>query len=181
MRVPRASDTLPVVGWANPAITRNSVVLPIPDGPFEAVELVRDPWQLLAATGSRAARIPANAPLRTIAAQRLIGFRSAGSTETIERLMRSRGHEPQFVFRSEDNATVQAMAGAGLGVALMPVLAVAPGDPSIVVIPTDLPPRRVALIWHRERYRPPAARAFVEIAREVCVEHAAELGLPVGP
>lgn len=155
--------------------------LPIPDGPFEAVELVRDPWQLLAATGSRAARIPANAPLRTIAAQRLIGFRSAGSTETIERLMRSRGHEPQFVFRSEDNATVQAMAGAGLGVALMPVLAVAPGDPSIVVIPTDLPPRRVALIWHRERYRPPAARAFVEIAREVCVEHAAELGLPVGP
>jgi DNA-binding transcriptional LysR family regulator len=85
------------------------------------------------------------------------------------------------VFRSEDNATVQAMAGAGLGVALMPVLAVAPGDPSIVVIPTDLPPRRVALIWHRERYRPPAARAFVEIAREVCVEHAAELGLPVGP
>jgi DNA-binding transcriptional LysR family regulator len=155
--------------------------LPLPDGPFEAVELVRDPWQLLAAAGSRAARIPANAPLRTIAAQRLIGFRSAGSTETIERLMRSRGHEPQFVFRSEDNATVQAMAGAGLGVALMPVLAVAPGDPSIVVIPTDLPPRRVALIWHRERYRPPAARAFVEIAREVCVEHAAELGLPVGP
>jgi len=155
--------------------------LPLPDGPFEAVELVRDPWQLLAAAGSRAARIPANAPLRTIAAQRLIGFRSAGSTEAIERLMRSRGHEPQFVFRSEDNATVQAMAGAGLGVALMPVLAVAPGDPSIVVIPTDLPPRRVALIWHRERYRPPAARAFVEIAREVCVEHAAELGLPVGP
>jgi DNA-binding transcriptional LysR family regulator len=118
---------------------------------------------------------------RTIAAQRLIGFRSSGSTEAIERLMRSRGHEPQFVFRSEDNATVQAMAGAGLGVALMPVLAVAPGDPSIVVIPTDLPPRRVALIWHRERYRPPAARAFVEIARHVCAEHAAELGLPVQP
>jgi DNA-binding transcriptional LysR family regulator len=155
--------------------------LPLPEGPFEAVELVRDPWQLLAAVGSRAARIPANAPLRTIAAQRLIGFRSSGSTEAIERLMRSRGHEPQFVFRSEDNATVQAMAGAGLGVALMPVLAVAPGDPSIVVIPTDLPPRRVALIWHRERYRPPAARAFVEIARDVCVEHAAELGLPVQP
>lgn len=155
--------------------------LPLPDGPFEAVELVRDPWQLLAAVGSRAARIPANAPLRTIAAQRLIGFRSSGSTEAIERLMRSRGHEPQFVFRSEDNATVQAMAGAGLGVALMPVLAVAPGDPSIVVIPTDLPPRRVALIWHRERYRPPAARAFVEIARHVCAEHAAELGLPVQP
>ncbi len=155
--------------------------LPLPEGPFDAVELVRDPWMLLAAAGSRAARIPPNPPLRTIAAQRLIGFRSAGSTQSLERLMRQHGHEPQFVFRSEDNATVQAMAGAGLGVALMPVLAVAPGDPTIVTIPTDLPPRRVALIWHRERYRAPAALAFVEIARRVCVEHAAELGLPEPP
>lgn len=155
--------------------------LPLPDGPFDAVELVRDPWLLLAQAGSKAARIPSNPPVRTIAAQRLIGFRSAGSTQSLERLMRSRGHDPQFVFRSEDNATVQAMAGAGLGVALMPLLAVAPGDRSIVAIPTDLPPRRVALIWHRERYRTPAARAFVEIARDVCGEHAAELGLPESP
>ena len=90
--------------------------------------------------------------------------------------MRTRGHEPQFVFRSEDNGTVQAMAGAGLGTALMPLLAVTPGDPSVTVIPTDLPPRRVALIWHRERYRTPASRAFVDIALDVCIEHAAELG-----
>jgi DNA-binding transcriptional LysR family regulator len=155
--------------------------LPLPEGPFEAIELARDPWLLLAAKGSKAARIPPNPSLRTIAAQRLIGFRSAGSTQALERLMRSKGHEPEFVFRSEDNATVQAMAAAGLGVALMPILAVAPGDTSIVAIPTDLPPRRVALIWHRDRYRTPAARAFVEIARGVCVEHAAELGLPEPP
>jgi DNA-binding transcriptional LysR family regulator len=155
--------------------------LPLPDGPFDAVELVRDPWLLLAQAGSKAARIPPNPPLRTIAAQRLIGFRSAGSTQSLERLMRSRGHDPQFIFRSEDNATVQAMAGAGLGVALMPLLALAPGDQSILAIPTDLPPRRVALIWHRERYRTPASRAFVEIAHHVCREHAAELGLPEAP
>ncbi len=151
--------------------------LPLPDGPYEAVELVRDPWVLLAATGSRSARIPANPPLRTIAGQRLIGFRSAGSTQVVERLLRSRGHAAQFVFRSDDNATVQAMAAAGLGTALMPMLAVADGDPSVTVIPTDLPPRRIALVWHRERYRTPASRAFVEIASDVCREHAAELGL----
>lgn len=154
--------------------------LPLPDGPFEAVELVSDPWLLLAATGSKAAQIAPNPSLRTIAAQRLIGFRSAGSTQALERLMRSKGHEPQFVFRSEDNATVQAMAAAGLGVALMPVLAVTPGDPGVVVIPTDLPPRRVALIWHRERYRTPAARAFVESALTVCREHADELHVVYG-
>ena len=64
------------------------------------------------------------------------------------------------MFRSEDNGTVQAMAGAGLGTALMPLLAVTSGDPSVTVIPTDLPPRRVALIWHRERYRTPASQGL---------------------
>ncbi len=154
--------------------------LPLPDGPFEAVELVRDPWVLLAATGSKAALLPPHPPMRGIAALRLIGFRSAGSTQTVERALRAKGYEAQFVFRSDDNATVQAMAGARLGTALMPLLAVTPGDPAVTVIPTDLPPRRIALIWHRERYRTPAARAFVDIASHVCMEHAAELGLELG-
>jgi DNA-binding transcriptional LysR family regulator len=38
-----------------------------------------------------------------------------------------------------------------------------------------LPPRRIALIWHRDRYRSPAARAFVEIALDVARELAADL------
>jgi DNA-binding transcriptional LysR family regulator len=72
------------------------------------------------------------------------------------------------VFRSEDNGTVQAMAGAGLGSALVPRLAVDPTDPTVAIIPTDLEPRRIALMWHRDRYRSPAALAFVQIAQAVC-------------
>ena len=151
--------------------------MPLPEGPFEAIELVRDPWVLVAAAGSRFARIPSNPSLRAIASLRLIGFRSEGSTHAVERLLRSHGHEAQFVFRSDDNATVQAMAAAGLGIALMPRLAVTAGDPAVTVTATDLPPRRIALVWHRERYRTPAARAFVDIASDVCREHAADLGL----
>jgi hypothetical protein len=45
-----------------------------------------------------------------------------------------------------------------------------------VLIPTDLPPRRVALIRHRDRYRTPAAVAFAQIALEVCAGLAEELG-----
>jgi DNA-binding transcriptional LysR family regulator len=153
-------------------------ILPLPEGPFEAEELVRDPWVLVAQAGSKASLLPPDPPMEAIATQRLIGFRSAGSTGFIESLMRNRGLEPQFVFRSDDNGTVQAMAGAGLGTALMPLLAVTPGDPAVTLIPTGLPPRRVALIWHRERYRTPASRAFAEIALDVCTEHAVELGLP---
>ncbi len=37
----------------------------------------------------------------------------------------------------------------------------------------EIPPRRIALAWHRDRHRSPAARAFVEVAAEVCADVAA--------
>lgn len=36
-----------------------------------------------------------------------------------------------------------------------------------------IPPRRIALVWHRDRYRSPAAQAFVATAQEVCAEFGA--------
>ena len=139
-------------------------VLPLEEGPFEAVELLEDPFVLVASVASPLAAVRGLPSMQLIGEQRLIGFRSCRSTRWVEDQIRSRGAEPNFVFRSEDNGTVQAMVGAGLGTALVPLLAVDPGDPSTVVIPTDLPHRRIALIWHRDRYRSPAALAFVEIA-----------------
>ena len=150
--------------------------LPVPPGPFEAIELVRDPYVLVCASGSPFARTAPNPSLEVIGGQRLIGFKTCGSTRALEEYLRSRGVEPNFVFRSEDNGTVQAMAGAGLGTAIVPLLAADPSDPGVVLIPTDLPPRRVALIRHRDRYRTPAAQAFAQIALEVCAGLADELG-----
>jgi DNA-binding transcriptional LysR family regulator len=152
-------------------------VLPIPDGPFEAVELLRDPFVLVTAADGPLAGLTGTPPIELIADQRLIGFRSCRSTRWVEQYLRARGREPNFVFRSEDNGTVQAMAGAGLGTALVPLLAVDTSDPAVVVIPTDLPARRVALIWHRDRYRSPASLAFVEIACEVAAALQVELGM----
>ena len=144
--------------------------LPIPDGPFDGVEIMRDPYVLVVAVGSPLAATPPNPTPAFIASQRLIGFRSCRSTEFVEAHLRRQGVAPAFVFRSEDNGTVQAMVGAGLGVALVPLLAADTSDPSIAVIPTDLPPRRIALMWHRDRYRSPVARAFVETTSAVCRE-----------
>jgi DNA-binding transcriptional LysR family regulator len=31
-----------------------------------------------------------------------------------------------------------------------------------------VPPRHIGIAWHRDRYRSPAARAFVELAQVVC-------------
>jgi DNA-binding transcriptional LysR family regulator len=149
--------------------------IPLPPGPFDAIELVSDPYVLITAAGSPLAATPAYPSLELIGAQRLIGFRTCGSTRTLEEHLRANGVEPNFVFRSEDNGTVQAMAGTGLGTAIVPLLTVDTSDRSVAIIPTDLPPRRIALIWHRDRYRSPAAQAFIEIAMEVGRTLAAEL------
>jgi DNA-binding transcriptional LysR family regulator len=150
-------------------------VLPLPDGPFDGVELLRDPFVLMTAAGSPLAGLTSPPSLQLIGEQRLIGFRTCRSTKWAEGRLRAIGVEPNFVFRSEDNGTVQAMAAAGLGTALVPLLAVDRSDPSIAIIPTNLEPRRIALMWHRDRYRSPAARAFVDIAMDVCAGLEAEL------
>jgi DNA-binding transcriptional LysR family regulator len=86
------------------------------------------------------------------------------------------GVRPRFVFRSNDNGTVQAMVAAGLGVALSPLLAVDTADPKVRIIQLaePVPPRVLTIVWHRDRYRPPAASAFVETAVAVAAEIEAE-------
>ena len=102
----------------------------------------------------------------------LIGYRACRSTEQVESHVRARGAQLTFVFRSNDNGTVQGLVGAGVGAALVPRLAVEPTDESVVAIDLTgtVPPRLIAVAWHRDRYTSPAGRAFVYTARGVCAE-----------
>jgi DNA-binding transcriptional LysR family regulator len=90
----------------------------------------------------------------------------------VEAQLRASGVEPNFVFRSDDNGTIQGLAGAGVGIALMPRLTVEPGDDStrIVDLSGRMVPRLIGIAWHRDRYHSPAARAFVETATAVTAE-----------
>ncbi len=141
--------------------------LPLTDGPLEAVQLLRDPWVLVVPAGSALASRDAAPSAREIAELDLIGFRVCRSTQQLEAALRRR---LEFVFRSDQNGTVQGLVGAGVGAALMPLLTVDENDRSVAVLDLGprVPPRLIALAWHRDRYRTPAARAFVETAREVC-------------
>jgi DNA-binding transcriptional LysR family regulator len=149
--------------------------LPLPPGPFQAEELARDPWVLVVAAGSPMARMVGTPPVSILQGVQLISFRSTGATTVLVDDLRRRGLELDFTLRTDDNSTVQAMVAAGLGAALMPLLAVDQDDPRIAILPLDLPPRRIALVWHAERYRTPASQAFADIAAEVCVPLAEEL------
>lgn len=143
-------------------------LLPLPEGPFEAIELMEDPYALIVAAGSPlATRMP---DLRDLADLPLIGFRLCRSLEPVESHLHAHGVEPNYVFRSDDNGTVQALVASGMGVALVPRLAIEPSDDRIVVIDMAdrLPPRRVAIAWHRDRYRSPAMESFIAAARAHC-------------
>jgi DNA-binding transcriptional LysR family regulator len=147
------------------------VMLPIDLDPLETLQLLRDPYVLVVAAGSPFGR-DHTPKLREIAAQPLIGYRSCRSMVALEAQLRASGREPNFVFRSEDNGTVQGMAAAGVGVALMPRLTIEPSDEKvrIVEIANRVLPRLIGIAWHRDRYQSPAAKAFVETARAVCAE-----------
>ncbi len=142
-------------------------VLPLPAGPFEAVELLRDPYVLMVASGSPMAH-HVGPVLREIGEQPLIGFSACRTTELAEAYLRHSGCEPHVVFRSDDNGTVQGLVAAGVGSALVPLLTVDEDDPSVTLLPADVPPRIVGLAWHRDRHHSPANQAFVSLAREVC-------------
>ncbi len=143
------------------------------EGPFEASHLLDDPYVLLVQSGSPLAARTASPTLAEIAELPLIGFRQCRTTKTIEGHFRDRGLAPEFVFRSDDNGTVQGLVGAGFGNALVPGLAIVDAhDPRVVVRDIDprVPQRLIGIAWHRDRYRAPASRAFVGLAQDVCAD-----------
>lgn len=142
--------------------------LPLTEGPFESVELMRDPYVLVVAADSELADRERPPSVREMAELDLISHKHC---RTVRRLDAVFGRPLDFVFRSDHNQTVQALVAAGVGSALVPRLTMDPADESTVMIELPkLPPRVIALAWHRDRYRTPAAHAFVETAREVSTE-----------
>jgi DNA-binding transcriptional LysR family regulator len=152
------------------AVDLSFVVFPLSAGPFESIELMRDPYVLLVQKDSPLAHRDRPPTLREIVELPLIGYRSCRTTQEVEERLLASGREPHVVFRSDDNYTVQGMVAEGIGVALVPLLTVDPGDDRITVLDLGdrVPGRLIGIAWHRDRLRTPAAAAFVEAAKELC-------------
>jgi DNA-binding transcriptional LysR family regulator len=146
--------------------------VPLVEGPFEAVELLRDPYVLVVPADSQLADDGMAPPLREIAELDLIGHKHCRSLTNLEAVFRK---PLRYVFQSDHNQTVQALVAAGVGLALVPRLTMDPLDESTVILEAPkVPPRVIALAWHRDRYRPPAARSFIETAQAVSAELSSE-------
>ncbi len=153
------------------------VQLPVDDPSLEALELLRGDYVLVTAVDSPFATAKRPPTLRETADQPLIGYRTCRTTEIVVDQLRTTGIEPRFVFRSNENGVVQGLAGTGVGVALVPRLAVDENDESarVVELGPKIAPRIVGIVRHRDRYHSAAAKAFVSTALEVGRETADEL------
>ncbi len=140
--------------------------LPLVEGPFDSEELMRDPYVLVVPADSPLAGRDSPPTAREIAELDLIGHKYCRTLSQVEGNFRRPLH---FVFRSDHNQTVQALVASGVGSALVPRLTMDPEDETTVLLElSKVPPRVIAIAWHRDRYRTPAAHAFVETAQEVC-------------
>jgi LysR family transcriptional activator of glutamate synthase operon len=86
------------------------------------------------------------------------------------------GFEPNITVEGEDFATVRGLVAAGMGISLLPGLALQETGrlrPAIVPI-RPAPTWHVEIVWHAERYLPVAARTFRDYLLQYLAEHPPE-------
>ncbi len=132
----------------------------------ESIELMRDPFVLVSPVGDRNPFVS----LASLDGAALIGQSPCFCQLMIDECLRTHGVEPDYVFRTNDNAAVQAMVRAGMGQAILPFLAVDTNDAGVHVssLEPDVPPRVVTLARRKGRTLIPAAERFIELAQAVC-------------
>jgi DNA-binding transcriptional LysR family regulator len=145
-------------------------VLPLPPGPFEAVELFADPIVVMVSTDSELAGRSEPLALEELAGMPLITSHDCRYLNSFEQRMRERGFEPDVVHRTDDNGTLYGLiaGGAGAAVASQLVADGAQGSVATLQLAEQLPPRRVALAWRKDREFPPRHEAFLKLVRSVC-------------
>lgn len=144
------------------------VVGPVEDERLEGFEVTRDPFVAILPAGDAPSSAVATGviPTASLDARPLVGQQESSCQTLVDAGLQDAGVHPHYVFRSNDNGAVQAMVRAGMGAAVMPLLAVDTEDPGVRVLRLDppLPDRSVMLAVRRGRTRAPAADRFIELA-----------------
>ncbi|MFN2562039.1 MAG: LysR family transcriptional regulator [Jatrophihabitans sp.] len=79
------------------------------------------------------------------------------------------GRNVTVAYESDDYTAIHELVGAGLGVALLPDLALFPANEDVVLRPLgpDAPSRRIQAVTRRDGLRSPAAAAMLDILRSI--------------
>jgi DNA-binding transcriptional LysR family regulator len=142
--------------------------LPLWPGPFDALELVRDPYVLIVHADHPLAREPEPISLERLGELPLITLELCSAQKLAEDGLRAAGVAPNVVTRMEDCASICAFVDAKLGFGLVPSL-VSRYRPDLRVLEIDarMAPRHVGLAWHSDRLRTCGMEAFIAAAQEI--------------
>lgn len=138
-------------------------------GGVESVKLLEDPYIVLAQPGE----FPSGRlPLSLLDGHPMVAWPTSCAQPRLEEALARARSRPQVVFRSASNEALVAMVRSGIGLAILPRLAVSSArvnaDPRVQI--NDLDPaicREVALHWPAGRTLSPLATRAIGIAREI--------------
>jgi DNA-binding transcriptional LysR family regulator len=149
------------------------------DGDVEHRKLLDDPYVVVARRGT----FP-DGPVRPakLDGAPMVAHPPICDQARMEQALARLGVRPQYVCRTAGNETVLSMVRAGMGVTVLPKLAIhsadVGSDASLCVheITPALPPREIFLLWQANRTHSPLAARAIEIAIEIASEVAGKVG-----
>ena len=141
---------------------------PAPAEGVEVIHLFDDPVQLAL---HRDHPLAAKPDLRLEDLERATWIdvpRKTSGGRVLVRACERAGFEPRVAFESEDYTAIQELVGAGMGVALLPDLALCPPHESVVLrsLGANGPSRAIQAATRRIAFRSPAAERMLEVLRE---------------
>ncbi|MFC7532497.1 LysR family transcriptional regulator [Actinoplanes sp. GCM10030250] len=134
------------------------------------VDLFDDTFQAVLPRGHRAAAGGRTVELTDLAEESWVGGRPGSAWFTIVRhSCRAVGFDPRVSLTSDDYRAVQAFVAAGLGVAVIPGLAVAraPAGVEVRQIRVGAPVRRISVAYPDSAYQPPVVSEMISILEGV--------------
>jgi molybdate transport repressor ModE-like protein len=151
---------------------------PIPgmlDEELELTHLIDDPYEVILPKGHRLAG-RRSVRLADLAEEPWIASTPACGCRLItERACTDAGFEPRVAFEADETLAAQALVAAGVGVTLLPRLALTTLHPGVEALSLgrEAPVRRIWAASVANGYRSPASEAMVQILRDVAGEFSA--------
>ena len=147
-----------------------------PDGGVERLHLLDDPMYAVLPKGHELAG-KARLRLKDLAAEQWINpTLDCPCSNIVTRACNAAGFDPHVAFESDDYGAIQGLVAAGVGVALIPDLALTTVRDDIVIrsLGSQAPVRHVFMATLPGAYRSPATEAMLEILPEVSANYGSE-------
>jgi DNA-binding transcriptional LysR family regulator len=164
-------------GECDIAMTIDAPFCAIDDEGIDLLHLLDDPMYVVLPRGHQLAAKP-RIRLGELSGEPWIGGSSGGCPDTLIllRAANAAGFEPRIAFHSDDYLAIQGFVAAGMGVSLIPDLALLAVRDDVVVrsLGTRPPIRRISAATMRDGYRSPAVDAMLEILTGVGARFAGE-------